>query len=153
LACPPLRDVRVCRLKASVWTSAQTGASNQRCELTDFAWAAIGPFLSEQTERHSRVDDRRVLEACPPARSRGEHPAETKSQRSDLLQLVSAPRAKLDRTVFNKIKQCRPVATGYDKLAANHVAVIKLASIRICLRADETATQCLQEIKARRRRT
>jgi transposase len=34
---------------------------------------------------------------------------------------------------FNKIKQCRRVATRYDKLAANYLAFIKLASIRIWL--------------------
>src|SRR5712691_8804855 len=32
---------------------------------------------------------------------------------------------------FNKIKQCRRVATRYDKIAANYLAFIKLASIRI----------------------
>jgi len=37
---------------------------------------------------------------------------------------------------FNKIKQCCRAATRYDKLAANH---LKLASIRIWLRADESA--------------
>src|SRR5271156_4121974 len=31
---------------------------------------------------------------------------------------------------FNKIKQCRRVATRYDKLAANYLAFIQLASIR-----------------------
>ena len=31
---------------------------------------------------------------------------------------------------FNKIKQCRRVATRYDKLAANYLAFVKLASIR-----------------------
>jgi transposase len=30
---------------------------------------------------------------------------------------------------FNKIKQCRRVATRYDKLAANYLAFIQLASI------------------------
>ena len=39
---------------------------------------------------------------------------------------------------FNKIKQCRRVATGYDKLAANYLAFVKLASIRIWLRANES---------------
>jgi transposase len=29
---------------------------------------------------------------------------------------------------FNKIKRCRRVATRYDKLAANHLAFVKLAS-------------------------
>jgi len=38
----------------------------------------------------------------------------------------------------NKIKQCRRVATRYDKLAANYLAFVKLASIRIWLRANES---------------
>jgi transposase len=38
---------------------------------------------------------------------------------------------------FDKIKQCRRVATRYDKLAANYLAFIKLASIRIWLRVYE----------------
>ena len=39
---------------------------------------------------------------------------------------------------FNKIKQCRRVATRYDKLAANYLAFVKLASIRVWLRANES---------------
>jgi transposase len=39
---------------------------------------------------------------------------------------------------FNRIKQCRRIATRYDKLAANYLAFIKLASIRIWLRAYES---------------
>ena len=35
---------------------------------------------------------------------------------------------------FNKIKQCRRVATRYDKLAANYLAFVKLASIQLWLR-------------------
>jgi transposase len=38
---------------------------------------------------------------------------------------------------FNKIKQCRRVATRYDQSAANYLAFIKLASIRIWPRAYE----------------
>jgi transposase len=38
---------------------------------------------------------------------------------------------------FNKIKQCRRIATRYDKLAANYLAFIKLAAIRIWLRVYE----------------
>ena len=40
---------------------------------------------------------------------------------------------------FDKIKQCRRIATRYDRLAANYLAFIKLASIRIWLRAYESA--------------
>jgi transposase len=32
---------------------------------------------------------------------------------------------------FNKVKQCRRVATRYDKLAAKYLAFVKLAAIRI----------------------
>jgi transposase len=39
---------------------------------------------------------------------------------------------------FNKIKQCRRVATRYDKLAANYLAFIKLAAIRVWLRTYES---------------
>jgi transposase len=36
---------------------------------------------------------------------------------------------------FNRIKQCRRVATRYDKLAANDLAFVELASIRLWLAA------------------
>ena len=39
---------------------------------------------------------------------------------------------------FNKLKQFRRIATGYEKLAANYLAMIKLATIRIWLRANES---------------
>jgi transposase len=38
---------------------------------------------------------------------------------------------------FNKIKQCRRVATRYDKLAANYLA-FEPASIRLSLRVNES---------------
>ena len=41
---------------------------------------------------------------------------------------------------FNKIKHCRRIATRYDKLAANYLAFIKLASIRVWLRVYESAS-------------
>ena len=39
---------------------------------------------------------------------------------------------------FNKLKQFRRIATRYEKLAANYLAMIKLATIRIWLRANES---------------
>jgi transposase len=42
--------------------------------------------------------------------------------------------------VFNKIKHCRRVATRYDKLAANYLAFVQLASIRLWLRVNESAS-------------
>jgi transposase len=44
----------------------------------------------------------------------------------------------LMKTFINKIKHCRRIAIRYDKLAANYLAFIKLASIRIWLRAYES---------------
>ena len=41
---------------------------------------------------------------------------------------------------FNKIKHCRRVVTRYDKLAANYLAFIQLASIRLWLRINESTT-------------
>lgn len=38
---------------------------------------------------------------------------------------------------FNRIKKCRRVATRYDKLAANYLAFVQLASIRLGLGANE----------------
>jgi hypothetical protein len=39
---------------------------------------------------------------------------------------------------FNKIKHDRRVATRCDKLAANYLAFVQLASIRLRLRVDES---------------
>jgi len=41
---------------------------------------------------------------------------------------------------FNRIKQCRRVATRYDKLAANYLAFVQLASIRLSLGANESTS-------------
>jgi transposase len=51
-----------------------------------------------------------------------------------------APKHDLVERFFNKIKQCRRVATRYDKLAANYLAFIQLASIRLWLRVNESAS-------------
>jgi transposase len=41
---------------------------------------------------------------------------------------------------FNRIKQCRRVATRYDRLAANYLAFVQLASIRLWLNANESTS-------------
>ena len=41
---------------------------------------------------------------------------------------------------LNRIKQCRHVATRYDRLAANYLAFVQLASIRLWLRLNESAS-------------
>jgi len=40
---------------------------------------------------------------------------------------------------FNKIKQFRRIATRYDRLAQSYLAMVKLASTRLWLRAYESA--------------
>ena len=40
---------------------------------------------------------------------------------------------------FNKIKQFRHIATRFDRLPENYLAMIKLASMRIWLRFYESA--------------
>jgi transposase len=45
-----------------------------------------------------------------------------------------------DDGFFNKIKHCRRIATRYDKLAANYLAFVELASIRLWLRVYEFTT-------------
>jgi hypothetical protein len=57
---------------------------------------------------------------------------------------------------FNKIKQGRRIATRYDKLAANYLAFIQLASIRLWLHVNESTLldhnrQCLPFISPRSR--
>jgi transposase len=59
---------------------------------------------------------------------------ESGKAQSALVPICIAPGNLIER-FFNKIKQCRRVATRYDKLAANYLAFVKLASIRIWLRA------------------
>jgi transposase len=75
----------------------------------------------------------------------GEHGARAKFLRSEIaktqsvLAHICTGRARnLVERFFNRIKQCRRVATRYDKLAANYLAFIKLAAVRIWLRAYES---------------
>lgn len=41
---------------------------------------------------------------------------------------------------FNKLKHFRRIATRYDKLAENFLAMVKLASLRLWLRAYESTS-------------
>jgi transposase len=52
--------------------------------------------------------------------------------------LVS-PRNPIER-FFSKLKHFRRIATRYDKLAANFLAMVQLASMRLWLRAYEWMT-------------
>ena len=64
-----------------------------------------------------------------------------KSNRSDPISFspyLYRARNRVER-FFNRIKQCRRVATRYDKLAVNYLAFVQLASIRLWLRVSESA--------------
>jgi len=52
---------------------------------------------------------------------------------------TASARNKVER-FFNRIRQCRQVATRYDKLAANYLAFVQLASIRLWLAARNEST-------------
>ncbi len=65
-----------------------------------------------------------------------------KSNRSDLIcfsPYLYRARNRVER-FFNRIKQCRRVAPRYDRLAANYLAFVELASIRLWLRLNESAS-------------
>jgi transposase len=72
----------------------------------------IKPLLPNKPRGVPRVNDRRVLNGI-----------------FWILRLIER--------FFNKVKQCRRVATRYDKLAANYLAFVQLASIRLWLRVNE----------------
>jgi transposase len=65
-----------------------------------------------------------------------------KSNRSDPIcfsPYLYRARNQVER-LFNRIKQSRRVATRYDRLAANYLAFVQLASIRLWLRFNESAS-------------
>ena len=68
----------------------------------------------------------------------GQRPAQMQSEGVDPLQPALYRARNLVERFFNQITQCRRIATRYDKLAANYLAFVKLASIRIWLRANES---------------
>src|SRR5437879_8529918 len=103
-----------------------------RYELSDYEWSVITPMLPNKPRGIPRVDDRRVLNGIFWVLRSG-------APWRDLPETYLYLARNLIERFFNKIKQCRRVATRYDKLAANYLAFIKLASIRIWLRAYESA--------------
>jgi transposase len=68
----------------------------------------------------------------------GQHPAKKQSQRTDLLQPLSLPHSTRVERFFNNIKQRRRPAMHYDKVAANDLAFVQLASISPWPRVSES---------------
>jgi transposase len=89
-----------------------------RYDLTDFEWRVIEPLLPNKPRGVPRVDDRRVLNGIISKRLYRER--------------------NLIERFFSNLKHFRRVATRYDKLAANFLAMIQLASMRLWLRAYES---------------
>ena len=58
-------------------------------------------------------------------------------QNSPFSQWVCRQRNAVER-FFSKLKHFRRIATRYDKLAENFLAMVKLASMRLWLRANES---------------
>ena len=89
-----------------------------RYDLTDFEWRVIEPLLRNKPRGVPRVNDRRVLNGIFSKRLYRER--------------------NLIERFFSKLKHFRRVATRYDKLAANFLAMVQLASMRLWLRAYES---------------
>ena len=89
-------------------------------DLTDFEWRVIEPLLPNKPRGVPRVDDRRLLNGIFWVLRSG------------------APWRNLIERFFSKLKHFRRVATRYDKLAANFLAMIQLASMRLWLRDYES---------------
>ena len=103
-----------------------------RYDLTDFEWRVIEPLLPNKPKGVPRVDDRRllngifwVLRSGAPWRDLPERfgPCTIYRERN------------LIERFFSKLKHFRRVATRYDKLAVNFLAMVQLASLRLWLRA------------------
>jgi hypothetical protein len=103
-------------------------------------WLA-GKLLSRLKVGSMLLADRGLDQrACPEEGGLGQHPAQKQSHRSDLLQPLSLPRSQPGRAVLQQDQTCRRVATRYDRLAANYLAFVQLASIRLWLRLNESAS-------------
>ena len=122
-----------------------------RYELTDYEWAAIRPMLPNKARGVPRVDDRRVLNGiCWVLRSGAPWrdlpdcygPCTTCYNRfvrwrragvwgRIMDALAAAHDAAVQMIDTSIVRVHQHAATRYDKLAANYLAFIQLASIRL----------------------
>lgn len=132
-----------------------------RYDLTDFEWSAIGPLLPNKRrgvpreyDRHLEgvlVEDRlpagsflpgdKAYEAEWIGKMIKEHDAVAIIPDRSNARVAQASSQVLDRLrnraacFFDKLKQFRRIATRCERLAVNHIAMIKPATIRIRFRA------------------
>ncbi len=110
-----------------------------RYDPTDFEWRVIKSLLSNKPQGSPRVDDRRVLNGAfwmLRSGARWCDPPERYGSRSCFSKRLYSERNLIER-FFSKLKYFRRVAARYDKLAANFLAMVQLASMRLWLRAYE----------------
>jgi transposase len=100
-----------------------------RYELADCEWVATKPMLPNKPRGVARVNDRRVLNGIFWVLRSG----------APCSPYLYRARNQVERFV-NRIKQCRRVGTRYNRLAANYLAFVQLASIRLWLRLNESAS-------------
>ena len=103
------------RIAAAVIQAAKLEVRIMRCELSDYEWRVINPMLSNKPCGVPRVDDRRILNEIVWSFRQVPHGATCRKA------LVPTQLVTIGRRI----------ATRYEKLAANYLAIIKLASIRI----------------------
>src|ERR1700692_3768910 len=98
------------------------------------------PFEPEKCDRMSEVCSGSFASilACPRHGRVGHIPPKRKRKEPIGFSPSLCNARNLVERFFNKIKQCRRIATRYDKLAANYLAFVKLAAVRIRLRVYES---------------
>lgn len=117
--------------------------------LTDFEWRVIEPLLPNKPRGVPRVDNRRVLHGIfwvlrsgAPWRDLPERYGPPKSDRCSrpCFSTWLYRTRNLIKRFFSKLKHFRRVATRYEKLTENLLAMVQLASMRLWLSVNETTT-------------
>ncbi len=112
--------------KAKATMAGVPRTCSRRCGREIFCWR-IGPIIP--TPFASSSPNARPGETSGPCPSRIDPPA--------FSGWLDGQRNGVER-FFNKLKHCRAVATRYDKRDDNYLASVKLASLRIWLRFNES---------------
>jgi transposase len=84
-------------------------------------------------------DSNAIRGPCRSERSMGQHPTQEEQNRQLPFSRWVCKQRNLVERYLNKIKHFRGIATRYDRDPLNFLAAIKLASVRIWLRAYESA--------------
>jgi transposase len=105
--------------------------------LDDILGCADGLVQVDAHEAAALIDADWIRALVTKRRARANIPPRSNRTESICLSPHLCRARNLVERFFSKIKQCRRVATRYDKLAANYLAFIQLASIRLWLRVNE----------------